>query len=133
MERNPDNEPISGALIFRVEASLFYFNVEHVRDAVWQKIRSAPGPLTLVICDLSISPVVDLAGARMLAQLHEALQTQGIRLRLVAVHAAVRDMLRAEGLEERVGYFGRRISTADAIEEFQGAALESAKAPSRGA
>ena len=66
-ERNPDNEPVPGALVFRVEASLLYFNVEHVRDAVWQKIRTATAPLKLVVCDLSTSPVVDLAGARMLA------------------------------------------------------------------
>jgi len=32
--RNPDNEAVPGALLFRVEASLLYFNVEHVRDAV---------------------------------------------------------------------------------------------------
>jgi anti-anti-sigma regulatory factor len=75
--------------------------------------------VTLVVCDLSTSPVVDLAGARMLAKLHEALKAQGTRLRLVAAHAAVRDILRAEGLEERVGYFGRRISVADAIDEGQ--------------
>ena len=60
----------------------------------------------------------DLAGARMLAQLHAELQATGIRLRLVAAHAAVRDILRAEGLEETVGYFGRRISVADVIDEF---------------
>ena len=66
MERNPDNEAIPGVLIFRVEASLLYFNVENVREAVWQKIRSTPGPLKLVVCDLSTSPIVDLAGARML-------------------------------------------------------------------
>jgi MFS superfamily sulfate permease-like transporter len=117
-ERNPDNEAIAGVVSFRVGASLLYFNVEHVRDAVWRKIRSA-GPVTLVVCDLSTSPVVDLAGARMLAKLHEALKAQGIRLRLVAAHAAVRDILRAEGLEERIGYFGRRISVADAIDEAQ--------------
>ena len=35
-------------------------------------------------------------------------------------HATVRDILRAEGLEETVGYFGRRISVADVIDEFQG-------------
>jgi len=39
-----------------------------------------------------------------------ALEAMGVRLRLVAPHAAVRDILRAEGLEERVGYFGRRVS-----------------------
>ena len=118
--RNPDNEAVSGVLMFRVEASLLYFNVEHVRNAVWQKIRSTSGPLTLVVCDLSTSPMVDLAGARMLAKLHVELGAAGIRLRLVAAHAAVRDILRAEGLEESVGYFGRRIRVADVIDEFLG-------------
>jgi SulP family sulfate permease len=120
MERHPDNEPVAAALLFRVEASLLYFNVEHARDIVLQKLRSAPEPLKLVVCDLSTSPVVDLAGARMLAKLHALLKSQGIRLRLVSAHAAVRDMLRAEGLEETIGYFGRRTSVADAIDEFQG-------------
>jgi high affinity sulfate transporter 1 len=120
IERHPDNEPVPGALVCRVEASLLYFNVEHVRAAVWQKIRSTTGPVRLVIWDLSTSPVVDLAGARMLATLHEALQAEGIGLRLVAAHAEVRDILRAEGLEDRVGHLGRRVSVADAIDDFQG-------------
>ena len=30
------------------------------------------------------------------------------------------EILRAEGLEETVGYFGRRISVADVIDEYQG-------------
>ena len=103
MARNPDNEAIPGVLAFRVLASLLYFNVDHVRDAVWEKIRAAPAPPKLVVCDLSTSPAVDLAGARMLATLHKELQAAGIRLRLVSAHAAVRDILRAEGLEETVG------------------------------
>jgi anti-anti-sigma regulatory factor len=61
--------------------------------------------------------MVDLAGARMLMELQEALRAAGVTLRLVAAHAAVRDLLRAEGLEERVGYFGRRVSVADVIDE----------------
>jgi len=120
LERNPDNEAIPGALVFRAEASLLYFNVEHVRDAVWEKIRSMPEPPKLVVCDLSMSPVVDLAAARMLLALQAALQPEGVALRLVSAHAAVRDLLRAEGVEERVGYFGRRISVADVIDEFLG-------------
>jgi high affinity sulfate transporter 1 len=122
VERNPDNETIPGVLVFRVEASILYFNAEHVREAVWEKVRGAAGPLKLVICDLSISPYVDLAGARMLASLHEQLKAEGLSLRLVAAHAAVRDLLRAEGIEERVGYFGRRISVAEVVDEFQGSA-----------
>jgi MFS superfamily sulfate permease-like transporter len=120
IERHPDNEAVPGALLFRVESSLLYFNVEHVRAAVWQKIHSTTGALKLVVCDLSTSPVVDLAGARMLATLYATLEAMGMRLRLVAAHAAVRDILRAEGLEERVGYFGRRVSVADVVDELQG-------------
>ena len=118
MQRNPDNQTIPSVLMFRVEASLFYFNVEHVRDIVLEKIRATDDPLKLVVCDLSTSPNVDLAGARMLKALHAKLEEVGIRLRLASAHASVRDMLRAEGLEERVGYFGRRVSVADLIDEF---------------
>ena len=119
MERNPDNALVPGALLFRVEAALLYFNVEHVRAAIWQRIRSTPETPTLAVFDLSTSPTVDLAGARMLAKLHAELQAAGIRLRLVAAHAAARDILRAEGLEESIGDFGRRTSVADVVEEFE--------------
>ena len=120
IERNPDNTPVAGVLVFRVDASILYFNVEHIREAVWQMLRAAPGALKLVVCDLSTSPIVDLAGAKMLAKLHQELGAAGVPMRLVAAHAPVRDILRAEGLEESVGYFGRRISVADVIDEFEG-------------
>jgi sulfate permease, SulP family len=120
MQRNPDNAPVPGALAFRVDAALVYFNVEHVQDAVWNRIRSATGPLRLVVCDLSTSPNVDLAGARMLAKLHADLKAAGIELRMAGAHGGVRDTLRAEGLEERAGYFGRRVAAIDVIDEFEG-------------
>ena len=127
MERNPGNLPVPGAMLFRVEAALVYFNTTHVREVIWKRIRAAAEPLKLVICDLSISPMVDLAGAAMLKKLHEELETAGIRLRLVSAHATVRDILRAEGLEESVGYFGRRITVADVVNEFQGHAAPAAQ------
>lgn len=120
MERNPDNEAVPGALVFRVEAALLYFNIEHVRDAIRERIRSTLVPLRLVVCDLSTSPLVDLAGARMLLKLQAELEEAGVSLRLVAARAAVRDLLRAEGVAERVGYFGRRVAVADVIDEFLG-------------
>jgi len=118
--RHPDNAVVPGVLAFRVLASLFYFNVEHVRSAVWDQIRAAAEPPKLVVCDLSTSPAVDLAGVRMLKTLGEELLVAGIHLRLVSAHAAVRDALRAEGLEESIGDFGRRTTMADVIDEFRG-------------
>ncbi|SDB97817.1 high affinity sulphate transporter 1 [Cupriavidus sp. YR651] len=120
IERSPDNESVPGVLIFRVEASLLYFNTEHVRAAVRQRTREITRPIALVICDLSNSPIVDLAGARMLATLHADLKIHQIDLRVVAAHATVRDMLRANQLEKLVGDFEHRASVADMIDEYLG-------------
>src|SRR5882762_3812764 len=100
IERHPDNEAIPGVLIFRVEASLLYFNADHVRSVVWEKIQSATA-LRLVVCDLSNSPYVDVASARMLSGLQKDFAARGIQLRLAEGHSNVRDLLRAEGLEEQ--------------------------------
>jgi anti-anti-sigma regulatory factor len=74
----------------------------------------------MIAFDLSSSPMVDLAGARMLEAIQSDLQKQGVILRLVGARASVRDSLRAEGLEERVGRIDRGLSLADVVEEFQG-------------
>jgi high affinity sulfate transporter 1 len=117
IERHPDNEAVPGVLIFRVEASLLYFNVGHVRDRVRQQIN-ATDALRLVVCDLSNSPYIDVAGADMLAELHKDLHARGIRLRIVEARARARDLLRAVGLEEQVGYLGRHMSIDQALIEF---------------
>jgi len=104
--------------MFRVEASLLYFNTDHVRATVWDTIRSAACPVKLVIIDLSNAPSVDMAGARMLATLHADLTKAGAILRLVAAHGSVRDMLRAEGLEQQVGDISRRVSADDVIATY---------------
>ena len=118
LARHTNNERVPGMLIFRVEASLLYFNIEHVRGAVWAQIRATAEPVRLVVCDLSNSPYVDLAGAEMLKGLHDDLAKAGIELRLVEAHAEVRDLLRLEGLEEKVGPIDRFASVADVVDHF---------------
>ena len=116
LERHPDNENVPGVLIFRVEASLLYFNVDHVRNIVWARIALADS-LRLVVCDLSNSPYVDVAGAAFLAALHKELAARRIDFRIAEAHARTRDLLRAEELEDQVGYFGRHMSVDQAIRE----------------
>lgn len=124
LERHPDNEELPGILIFRVESSVLYFNAEHVRSVVWERIRKTP-ELRLLICDLSASPRVDVAGARMLAGLHRDIGRHGAQMRVAEAHSRVRQLLRAEGVEERVGYLGRHMSVEQAIKEYQESATES--------
>jgi len=128
--RHPDNEPVPGVLAFRVEAALLYFNADHVLRDVLQRVRETPAGLRLVICDLSNSPYVDLAGARLLAHLHDELETLHIELLVVEAHATERDILRAEGLEKLVGPIDRHISLVDAIADFNRNPV--AKTPAQG-
>src|SRR5215472_10686089 len=67
LARHPENEPLHGVIAFRPEASLTYINADAVLESVLRRLRAAPsGAIHLVVCDLSASPYVDLAGARML-------------------------------------------------------------------
>lgn len=116
LARHPDNEALPGVVIFRTESSLLYFNAEHVRQIVWERVQATPD-LRLVVCDLSDAPVVDVAGAKMLAGLDRELSKRDVPMRIVEAHGKVRDLLRAVGLEEQVGYLGRHISIDQAILE----------------
>jgi hypothetical protein len=60
----------------------------------------------------------------MLASLNNELASRQAKFRIVEAHASVRDLLRAEGLEEQVGYLGRHISIDQAITESVVAAEE---------
>jgi MFS superfamily sulfate permease-like transporter len=119
LERHPSNEKIPGVIAFRTEAALLYFNVDNVLRDVLARVRQEGPEVHLVVCDLSTSSYVDLAGASMLLKLHVELRKHGIRLGIAEAHASVRDLLRAEGLEEKIGPVNRFTSVADLIENFQ--------------
>jgi MFS superfamily sulfate permease-like transporter len=112
--RHPENEAIPGVLAFRVEASLLYFNVDHVLAAVLRRAQSEPG-LQRVVYDLSNTPYVDVAGARMLRRLFNELASKKVELRVVGAHSEVRDRLRFEQLQDWVGPINRHVSLHEAV------------------
>lgn len=118
-ERHPDNELIPGVLIFRPESSLIYFNVDHVRDTILQRVRQAEPRPGLTVLDLSAAPNVDLQSAHALAGLADELRAEGVRLQVVESRAAVRQRLRGEQLDSRLGGIDRFTSVADAVDHFQ--------------
>lgn len=114
--RYPNVERIPGVLALRVEAAFLYFNVQNIKEEILRMINLQIPSVRLVVIDLSTSPYVDLAGARMLTELHDQLAEKGISLKLAEMHGGVRDLLQAEGLIQRLGGFDRRMSIADLIE-----------------
>jgi MFS superfamily sulfate permease-like transporter len=119
MERHTDNEAIPGALIVRPEASLIYFNIDHVCDTIVTRVRAGPDTPGLVVLDLSAAPYVDLQSAHSLAGMAGELRELGVRLQVVEARSAVRDRLNSEGLEERIGRANRFLTIADALDQFE--------------
>ncbi len=118
LSRHETNEPIPNVLAFRVEAGIVYFNVEHVQETVLARIRAMEPAPQLVICDLSTSANIDMAGAHCFLSLYSELRKRGIPLRIVEARSQVRDMLRLEGVEEKVGRIDRFTTLAEAIDDF---------------
>lgn len=117
LERHAKNEKIADVLIVRPEASLMYFNVDHVCDTVLHHVRAGAAAPRLVVLDLSAAPYVDMQSAHALAATADELQAAGVRLRVVEAHSGVRDRLRAEGVDEKLGGINRFTSVADAVED----------------
>jgi high affinity sulfate transporter 1 len=118
-DRNSDNETIPGVLIFRPEASLLYFNIDQVRDSISARIKRESPPPKLVILDLSAAPFVDLQSAHALGELADEMSAAGVKLQVVEARSGVRERLRAEGLDARLGGVNRFTSVADVVESFK--------------
>jgi MFS superfamily sulfate permease-like transporter len=111
--RHDGVEALVGVIAFRPEASLLYINAETVLQAVLRALRKSSG-IRLVACDLSASPYIDLAGARMLHDLHDELASRHVAFCIVGAHAQLRDLLRAEGLAEKTDS-GEWLRTLDSV------------------
>jgi len=115
IERHPDNELIEGVLIVRVESSILYFNSEYIKEQIWEKIYSESDSLKTVILDLNSSPRIDITGARFLKHLFVDLKAKNVSLKIAEARSEVRDILRAEGLEELLGHISRSVSVDDLV------------------
>ncbi|MGY3529076.1 SulP family inorganic anion transporter [Bradyrhizobium sp. USDA 4452] len=98
--RHDGVEPLNGVVAFRPETSLLYVNAETIFEAVLTALQTSPN-VKLVACDLSASPFIDLAGSRMLHDLHQELTSRGITFCIVGAHAQLRDLLQADGLADK--------------------------------
>jgi high affinity sulfate transporter 1 len=118
-DRHSDNEIIPGVMIFRPESALIYFNVDNVCDAILNRVRAAPTPPKLVVLDLSAAPLVDMQSAYALAGVADELIAEHIRFQTVEARSSVRDRLRHEGVDSKLGGVNRFATVADVIDSFQ--------------
>jgi sulfate permease, SulP family len=117
LARHPENEVLPGVIAARPEASLIYVNADAVLVSILNRVRAASSTdIGMVVCDLSASPYLDLAGSQMLHELHRELAARSIALRIIGAHGGVRDLLRADGVDKKVGGLDR----VDTLDGFLG-------------
>ena len=117
-ERHQDNQLIPGVIIFRPESSLVYFNVDNVVDVILSRVHAEPTPPKLVVLDLSAAPRVDMQSAYALAGMADELIAEHIRFQAVEPRSSVRDRLRHEGVDSKLGGVNRFTAVADVIDHF---------------
>ena len=118
-ERHQDNQLIPGVMIFRPESALVYFNVDNVCDAILSRVHAQATPPKLVVLDLSAAALVDMQSAYMLAGMADELNAEHIRFQAVEPRSSVRDRLRHEGVDSKLGGVNRFTTVADVIDHFQ--------------
>ncbi|HOW24811.1 MAG TPA: sulfate permease [Bacteroidales bacterium] len=116
--RHPENEPVEGLLILRVESSIIYFNVSYIHEHIRQILNDQVKPVNMLIMDLSSANYVDMAGTRFLLELEDELQKKGIDFTIVEALGSVRDILRIEGMEKEIGHISRKVDLEDAVEAY---------------
>ena len=119
LARHPENTPVPGVLIVRLDAPLYYANALTARDLVKAMIREASPPPRAVVFDAEGQDELDLTSARVLTGLVEELRRNGLAVAFASVHAPVLERARETGLLEAAGE-GRVFATVDlAVHELE--------------
>jgi MFS superfamily sulfate permease-like transporter len=100
--RDPSNERDPGVFVFRSAGALLYFNVDHVRERFFE-LLAARGETRRAVFFMGAVPLVDLAGAELLVEIHKSLAARGIELHLSDVKSDVRESLVKAGFENECG------------------------------
>ena len=103
MGRHPENEPVPGVLILRLDGQIYYANALTTRDRVKAMIDASEPPPQAVILDATAQDQIDLTSMDMLLGLVKELQGKGIVVAVADVHTPVRELARQAGLLDLIG------------------------------
>jgi SulP family sulfate permease len=120
-DRYPQNERVAGVLVVQCESSLLYFNVDYVRDRLFDMLRAREDDVRLVVFSGGTAPHIDLAGAEMLSDVHRTLHARNIAFRVAGTTGQVRAALRRADFERQHGPLAASQTVQSVIAEWQAA------------
>lgn len=118
LERNPGNVKISGLLILRLDAPLFFANANVAHSQVLSAINACDTPPKAVLFDIGSSFTLDITSIDMLKSLINDLHDRHIEILLAQVRADARDKLRVSGLTDPIGEENIFLSVDSGVQQF---------------
>jgi MFS superfamily sulfate permease-like transporter len=117
LTRHPENTPIPGVMILRLDGPMYYANALTVRDRAKALIEEAATLPRVVIFDATAQDEIDLTSTDTLKSLVKELHAKNIAVYFAEVHAPIREFSRRTGLLELVGE-DKIFPTVDAAVRF---------------
>lgn len=103
LNRYPDAEQIEGLKIIRIDASLYFANVEFLKDRVQRLINDTEAEVKSIILDASSTNYLDSSAEAALEHIYLDLQQRSISLRIANAKGPVLDMMKRSGLYQQLG------------------------------
>jgi high affinity sulfate transporter 1 len=119
LERHPEAEEIPGLLMLRIDAPLYFFNVNVARSAILEAVGGSDPRPSAVLLDVGATADFDVTTADIVRQLIGELHDQSIEVSLAQVKGPVRDRMRRMGLMEMVGEDRVYLSVAAAVQDYR--------------
>jgi high affinity sulfate transporter 1 len=103
VDEYPDSETYPGLLVLRFDAGLFFASADALEDRLRELALQADPPLHTVVLDFEGINFIDSQGSNKLAEIHELATNYDIELRLTRLKAEVKELLRRDGVIDRLG------------------------------
>jgi len=117
--RHPQNETVSGLLIFRLNAPMFFANDAPLRERIKELVRTTDPSPRAILLDMEASSGLDISSADTLAELAGELKAEGVELLLANVRGPIRDMLRRSGVAQTIGEEHIYPTIDEGVEDFR--------------
>lgn len=101
--RHPEAEETSGLLLVRLDAPLYFFNVDVARAVLLGHVEGRSPRPSVVVVDVGATGDLDVSTVEMLSQLLDDLHDRDCSLVLAQVKGATRDRMQVTGLMQRIG------------------------------
>ena len=102
LDEHPDDERIPGVVVLRLDGGLFFATSDALEDRIRDVVLSNEG-VAAVVLDCGGIDFIDSQGAAKLSEIVELAEHAGIDLRLARVKPEVREVLRRDGVLDRLG------------------------------